>query len=252
MDNQRQEKTIPLITFFAFQVFFIAVLVSVVFLNIRDDKISDTDYSRQPAITIEGLSSEFPDASPVYMGLIERELASTVKLNSANFNVNDSRAIIREGTLTTQEFKDIGGIYFSMIVDIPNLQQSYQIYAHYPIDGTTPDIISYDTKYVLCLDDPAEIIYPDFKCRDGYSVNIRDILASRYLKYFNFTRFNIGFSDDDRNQLNIYAFSNDIDEATQESYVSEVKSAISSLGISPDIFNYRILLPRDVKQGSAR
>ena len=57
MDERRRDKSILITTLLVFQILFIIVLVSIVSLNTTDDKIGQTEYDRQPTISIEGMSN---------------------------------------------------------------------------------------------------------------------------------------------------------------------------------------------------
>ena len=246
MDNQKREKSILPAILLILQVLLIIVVISLIVLNSRSDEIGATDYERQSATTIENLDTQLPDAPSGYLGLIERDLARVIRLNSADFDVNSSKAVIREGTLRTQTFQSVGGTYFSLIVDIPNLQQSYQIYAHTPADDTASEVASYTTQYVLCLDDKTERIYPDFQCQDGYPSTVRSSIANIHLKYFDFNYFTAFVDSNDFGLININPVNFNTDDATKAQYIQTVKDAVDSLGISPDIFTYRVLQLSDL------
>lgn len=247
MDEQKKDRSVPLIIFLISQIFLIIILVAIIFLNRSSSEILSTDYESQPSVAIEEFNNELPDSSSLYLGLIERSLLKTIELNSDSFNINNSKAEIRDGTLVTQKFDDIDGTYFSMIVDIPTLEQSYQIYALAPMEGNKdPNILSYYTQYILCLDDYAEKIYSNFQCEDEHPVDTRTGIVVSYLKYFDFDHFNAFVDSSNPSVINISTGSLDsIDEKTGNIYIQEVRDAVASLGISPDIFEYRVMQPED-------
>ena len=241
MDNQDQHtKSILPIIFFIAQVIFIIIVISILSLNVKSDKIGEMEVNRQPTLTIKDLNSQLSDG--VYQGSIETVLTKTVELNTENFNVNDT-VNIREGSLSTIKFENIDSVYFSAIIDIPNLQQSYQVYALYPLSNEAPAELSYSTQYVLCLDGYSEKIYPNFDCKDLFESDTRQYIVSVYLEYFDFDGFS-AFTTQNSDYSIVYIDADpdlDLYDTTRQSYIQEVKKAIRSLGISPELFEYRVI-----------
>ena len=237
--NQRNKSILPII-FIIIQIIYMIIIISVLLSNTKNDRIEQMDIGRQPTISIKDLNSQLPDNA--YRGPIETVLTKTVELNSTEFNTSDSTANIREGSLSTVKFEDIDGIYFSAIVDIPNLEQSYQIYSFYSIGDRTPESLAYSTQYVLCLDDQADKIYPDFDCQELFPQDARRSIVFSYLKYLKFNDFSL-FPTQKPNSSIIYIDVDptlDISTDTEQSYIQETKKAVSSLGISPELFEYKI------------
>ena len=247
MDSSKtQEKSILLIAFFIFQIIFAIILTAIISMNATNDKVEPTDYNRQPYISIKDINTKLPDAPAVYIGVVEQLLAKTVELNTENFDVNESVAEIRSESFNMIQFDQVNGVYYTMIVDIPNLQQSYQIYALYSLGAEDPNPATYYTRQVLCLDEYSEKIYPDFNCRDLFGSDIRQTIVSNYLKYFNFNYFTAFSDSNDLSLVDINPIDFNIDDDTKSQYIQEVKSAVKSLGISPDLFTYKVLQQSDL------
>lgn len=249
MNETRQEKTIPIIAFIIIQILFIVIVISLVAIFSKSDEISDADYERQPSITIENLTSELPNAATGYVDLIERGVVDTIELNTGSFSLSDAKAEIRPGTLKIQQFDGMEGYYFSAIIDIPNLQQSYQLYDQYPTDDSPPNSTPSNMRYVLCLDVPSEIIYPDFDCKDIYDTDPRPRIAANYLKYFDFAGFTASV-DAETKTVFINLADSSASPVTQEIYVDQVKDALSQLGISPKIFTFKVTKLEEVNYES--
>lgn len=243
---EHRERNIPLAVFIVAQALFIVVMVSLVSLFNKDGKIGNVDYERQPSIAIEGLVDELPDTPNYFVNSLERTLAKTIELNMDTFDAVGTRAEVRQGTLQVHHFERLEGYYYSAIIDIPNLRQSYQVYDHYPAADSPPNSAPSNMRYVLCLDNQEDVIYPDFRCKDGYSSNVRLKIAGYYVKYFGFDYFTAFADSSDLSLININPINFDVDTATKNSYIAEVKDAISSLGISPDLFTYKVLQQSDL------
>ena len=129
-------------------------------------------------------------------------------------------------------------------MDIPNLQQSYQVYYKYPID--TAEVLTTENPFaILCLEDKAQIIYPNFKCRSSYPTNIRQQIASDYIKFLEFDSFSIAIDNNDPTQININPITDVTDEVAKE-YIAQTKASIQDLGVSPEIFKYHIIQKADL------
>ena len=241
MDNQNQSnKSILLIAFIVSQIIILAIIISIYLLNVKSDEIGQMETDRQPTISIQDLEARLPGSK--HQETIEIALAKTLELNSGEFNTSDVVANIREGSLITVEFKDIDGVYYSAVVDIPNLQQSYQIYSFYSVGDKTPEGLSYSTQYVLCLDDHSEKIYKDFDCRDLFPSNARRTIVFDYLNYFQFNNFGV-FTTRKADSSTIYIDVDptiDLPSSVEQSYIQETKEAVRSLGVSPELFEYKI------------
>ena len=241
MDNAqntpKEKSLLPAILIIA-QIIFIVIAISIIVLNSHSEEISSVDYKRQPKVTIENLKSVLPDATNNYTDVLETHLANTVELNTNNYNVTSSKAIIRDGSFKMVNLDKDNVVFYSMIIDIPELEQSYQIYDHYSGDKEPAN-----RMYILCLDDNAEKVYPDFDCRDEYPDSTRRDIATSYIGYFDFGDFHAFTDQNDKTAIGITPYSPDITEDQKASYIRRTKEAVSSLSVSPDLFNYLVLDP---------
>ena len=237
-----KEKSILIIAFAIIQAIFIAIIVSLASLFMHNEKISSVDYERQSKIEIENIKSMLPDATQDYLNILSQKIAETVELNTQNFDISESKAIVRDGTFKMTKLDKDNVSFYSMIIDIPNLKQSYQIYDHYMSDSEPAN-----RMYVLCLDQKSDIIYPNFGCKDNYPPNMRNNIVASYLGYFNFDYFSTYLDPDDPGTIIISpSVTYDNDAATKSRYIEEVKAAIDSLGISSDHYQYYVRTAADV------
>ncbi len=77
-------------------------------------------------------------------------------------------ALIRSGTNSNIKQTEGGVYYGDFIVDIAELEQSYQMYFEWADDKDNEDLSSYGTL-ATCIKDPTLIIYPDFDCHDIFT-----------------------------------------------------------------------------------
>lgn len=237
--NTLKEKSILPVILIIGQILFIIIIVSIISLFVRDEEISSVDYGRQPKVTIEDLASVLPDPSKTYIDVLESKLAQVISLNSGNYSTSDSEAIIRDGTFKLVNLDKDNVVFYSAIVDIPNLQQSYQIYDHYSGDKEPAN-----RMYILCLDDDSEVIYPDFDCRDDYPSDIRVNIASGYIGYFNFRDFHAYPDEKDHSVIRIVPHTLTPSDSDKTDYINRAKEAIDSLGVPSSLFKYEVTDPR--------
>lgn len=245
MNEGRKEYSAVLLSFSAIQMIIIIVLFSVIIINKQDDTIGDTGDRRQPAITIRDLSSELPENPKEYIKLVEQDLAKTVEAHTSSFNLSEAIAEVRQDTLKVKKFEELNGYYFSAIIDVPVLRQSYQIYSFYPTENSAPNSFPSATMYVLCIDDRSLMIYQEFDCKDEYPQQIRSNILATYLYYFNFQQFSVSINSDDHSKIIINPIKMETSEQEQQKYLQQTKRAIDSLGISPESFEYNILTPEE-------
>lgn len=235
-------------------IFIIAQIVFIIFLAIsipslsKPDEINDEDPNRIPVATISNFSSMAPENYSGNVKLMEATLFELILRNSPGQDVSTSvNTFIRENSVNTVYFKDKNVNYFSAILDIPDLSQSYWFYTEYSSDKNN-QYIDYSKSYRLfCLEDSQEIIYPDFDCQDDFGLAGRFELVSNLITYFNFNYFSPSYSpEQDANKIKIYPHDFSIDDATKDSYVQQTKDAVASLGISPDFFTYHVIGPKDI------
>ena len=92
---------------------------------------------------------------------------------------------------------------------------------------------------MLCLDDNYEIKYPDFECKAIYPPETRTRIVSDYLQFYSFDNFTVG--GDGQTNVIINPINTKIDSQQLEDFKNQTKQLIDSLGVSHQIFNYKII-----------
>ena len=243
MKNQQKipTKISPVIALaITIQIIFMIVVISViVHANSQNHEI--TTRNDRPRVTLNDLSSGDTNLPQNYIEDISLSLTSAMELNTTKLNVPASSAIVRDGSLILTQFEKQQFNALSFIVDIPDLEQSYQIYYKYPVntDTTTTPYFN-NPRAVLCLDENSQIIYPDFNCQSLYPADTRQRIATDYLPFFEFNTSSAAIDSKDPTIINITPVTTDTN-LTDETYITEIKSAISSLGVSPTLFQYHVI-----------
>ena len=248
MQNKQDKRTVSLIIIFLAitQLVFMLIIITAITNRIAKKPTIIAPKS-QPAVNIDNISIDEIDLADTYTDRIKRILTDAIITNTPSFDIPSTKVKIRENTITTREFATANLKAISFIVDIPNLEQSYQIYFNYYI-GPDANSFSYedaDAPYIdnlhsaLCLDDESQIIYPNFDCHSIYPNDARYQIAQSYIKLLKFNTFSVAIDSDNPHQINLFRYTRIID-TLNESHIAEVKQAISSLGISPELFVYHI------------
>lgn len=239
--------------FLIIQIILLILLIISVPKLFQDEKIADT-----PA---EGLSVKMVNASDVipedYSGwtkMVEWALFDTVSNNAGDKKFSkDVSVFIREGSVRSREFEQAGINYVRAIIDVPEIEQSYEFFLKYPNNPEAVNAVEYGNPSaakpysILCIEDKKDIIYPDFDCKDSPEYFNRQKIVSGMLGYFFFDYFSPYLSFDGDNTVIISpSVTYDNDEATKTKYIEEVKAAIESLGVSPDDFRYYVRTAADV------
>lgn len=237
----------PLLIFVFIQILFIVVAI-VSFLRLsKGDELYEDEYRTELSISIINISekySNFPEDNIVFL---ENELYDTIKKNISDSDLLNTNAEIREGTEHEQYFENENLTFYSAIIDIPSLNQSYQFFHEYSDDKYNKNISPNDSYMVLCLDDEKLITYPDFNCQSKYDSSTRDMIVSKYLPYHNFEYFsaNVETKKDTTTRIAIQPISSDFSSSESRAYTKQVKDFIESLGISSERFTYDVVDPED-------
>lgn len=236
--------------------FIIIQVVFIVFLAIsipqlsQPDEVNDEDPSRIPVAMISNFDSVVPENYSGKVNLIETTLFQLILRNSLDGEISKSvDVVVREDSVKNVYFKNQNINYFSAIVDVPDLEQSYWFYSEYS-DDSNNRYIDYSKAYrIFCLEDSEEILYPNFECEDGFGLNGRYELVSDLISHFEFDGFAPLYSyERGFNEIGISPHTFDeLSDSTKELYIQQVKDAIASLGVSPDIFTYYVLNPDEIR-----
>lgn len=237
---------LTLIIFWIIQVVLVSLLGMFISKFFQTDEVISTP--RQGLMAqINGISEVIPEDYSGWSRMTEWALFNAILENNEGqgFFKNATSSYIREGTVRTQRFGN-GANYARMVVDVPGLLESYEIFLQYFNNDDLIDIIDYDNPKIaapcsiLCLE-KSEIIYPDFNCRESANSSTRQEIVFRTLDYFEFKNFVTSFKDGDWSTIYISPVDGKVSNNIKQSYIQEVKDAIDSLGISPDIFSYQVI-----------
>lgn len=232
----------------AFAVFQLMLVISLIVLSAsyfsKDDKIEEGDYKTQPHIHIENLTGFIADSPAGYDDVIDALLLDIVQKNVPDINISEAKAEIRGGTAHSHYFERPNINYFSAIIDIPVIEQSYQLFYQYSNEEQNEFLSPNDSIIFLCIEDSLDIIYPDFDCKDIYSQKTRNAIAAKYLQFFKFGQFSAGINS--KNYELVKIFPNNFNQVDDKAFLEEVKQAIQFLGISPELFDYYIIQPEDI------
>lgn len=208
-----------------------------------DEMINTPSHGLTARIT--NISDAIPEDYSGWSNMIEWSLFNAILGNSENKSVpkNTTLSSIRDGTIKTHHFEKYAINYARMIVDVPELAESYEVFLEYPdnkgaigiAEPNNPDVAK--PYSILCVE-KSEIVYTDFNCRESPNYSTRQEIVSKTLGYFDFSDFSTSFKDD-LSAIYISPINHSVDGGAK--YVQEVKKAISSLGISPDIFSYHVI-----------
>lgn len=231
------------LAFIAFQiVLFVTIFIIIIWFN--NDKLPDDDitrYERIPELTIEGLADRAPILTETEIVDIQKKVFQIVSENTNKINVDKIKATIRDGETHAQTFNG-NSKYMNMILDIPDLEQSYEVFY-----GSNAMLNPGISTFVLCIDDHTQIIYDNFECKSSDSESIREQVVTTYLKYFRFEYFS-AYIDPEKPDTVVLSpsvtFNNS--EATKAKYIKEVKEAIDSLGVSSESYDYYVRTAKDV------
>ena len=146
--------------------------------------------------------------------------------------------LIRDKTFS-QTFTEKNRLHsIKFIIDIQSLKQSYRV-SYQWMDNLewSRDLDEYGTM-VTCLDKEEEIIYKDFKCKDGLSG--QNIVLDPIVEYLPYStpNYKITILPDEDKALNVKIYTSSADEridpdAAILEYKSDVNKWIESIGLDP-------------------
>ncbi|MCR5699972.1 MAG: hypothetical protein K6G49_00865 [Candidatus Saccharibacteria bacterium] len=219
--------------FVLLQIIFVILLIFVI-------KNLNTSTFEESNLPVSNLKQDLQDLPENSVETIQTALYDAVATNQGTLNsIEDSDARVREGTLVNLYFEKQNMHYVNVIIDIPSIQQSYQIFNEWSDNPTNQFYMLNMATMAMCLSKD-QIIYQDFNCKDKYNQKGQNIVTAEFLKYFTFNQFTPILRNSDLSTVYINPVSFDINDNTKQSYIQETKDAISSLGISPDIFKYKV------------
>lgn len=234
-----KDKGWVVLVFAGVQVLFIILCaISIPKLFVKD-KVDENNYDERPSLKVTGLSETMTNASDKDIGTLERSLLNMVENNTPAVNFRADDAVVRDGSVRTHYFVDESVYYYSAIVDIPSLEQSYWVFHEYSSDLYNQFLNKDDRYIVMCLADTMEIRYPEFNCKSEYEQLTYNAVVQKYLGWFDFDGA-LARVKDDFKTVEIEIIRGMYDYSDEE-YLRQVKEAIESLGIPSELFKYEII-----------
>ena len=168
------------IVFVFIQIILIALLVFSITSFSRVDKIVNTPEQGLKA-EIVNISDAIPEEYSGWYSMLEWVLLNTILGNKKDQNISKDATLsyIREGTIKKRYFEERGINYVRMIVDVPELKESYEMILEYSNDKETVNMVDFDDPMIIkpysifCVKEE-EMIYPDFGCRDSADLTNRE------------------------------------------------------------------------------
>ncbi|MBR2659743.1 hypothetical protein IKD60_03210 [Candidatus Saccharibacteria bacterium] len=194
--------------------------------------------TQPPATKIDNLSRYDKSIPKEVKSRLEESLYKIISFNGVT-NIPSRGALIRDNTFYSEPAEDDNdSIYVNFIVDIDSVNQSY--FAQYQWSKNTNDPnISSTSILLMCIHDPDDIIYPDFKCKDDFTFNPSTddpfIFLSEYLPYpIALSSEYATITSVKKPDLNIEIPTCTTDNQTEA--IKKTRSFIESLYINPDDF----------------
>ena len=241
-NGTRRVKPIVFI-FAAFQVFLLIIVIASI-IQLNSDSVPDDDverYKRLPELTITGLKDKASILEESEIKDIQKKVFEIVSENTSNIKTSEVKAVIRNDNVHEHNF-DGRSKYVNMIIDIPSLEQSYEVFY-----GSNAVIDPDNSTVVLCLDESKDKPYDGFKCKSSDSGYTRYSILKAYLNLLNFNLFSAYMSPDGSNTVIISpSVTYDNNEATKAAYIKETQDAIDSLGFAASSYNYYVRTAADV------
>lgn len=134
--------------------------------------------------------------------------------------------------------------YVNFIVDIPSLEQSYQIFHEWSDDNSNKYYLVNMATLIMCPTTD-QVKYSNFNCKDKFNHHGQNYIVSEFIRYYNFNYFTVSIHGD-YSQVDINPIKLDVSDSEKDSYIQKTKSTIQSLGIYPEIFTYHIVDPAEL------
>ncbi len=259
MENYSQEQFKPrvklsTIIFLGIQAIVIILAIISIAKFFHTDEIKNSP-SQGPSAKIINATDAIPEDYSGWTEIIEWALLDTILDSTKGDTVSKSQAsaYFRDGSIKTQYFEKYDVYYVRAIIDVPELEQSYEVFLEYPSNKDAVNLVEYDSSDVakpysiLCLDENSEKIYPNFDCHESADYSSRQKIVSSMLNYFYFDYFSPYLNPNGAGTVIISpSVTYDNDDQTKATYIEEARDAIKSLGISPDTFTYYVRTAADV------
>lgn len=199
-------------------------------------------------VKIDNFSRFFGDMSTENKDSIYNSLYSIVRSNTSDdIEIPKNGAEIRAGSANTEYNPDADTYTSTFLVDIPELQQTYNFWVYWSTDPNNQDVATAGYTVTILCPTKDQLIYPEFPCSDmqnSQGVTTDKILTAlpieksyytnNYDKYINYTiRAQIS---DSASSLTIVVTS--YSENTEDNY-SAALIELRNLGFNPDNYNIK-------------
>lgn len=239
-EKEKEKNAILLICFVVVQIALVVLFASSLSKLFSSNEIEFDNIDERPKINIEGLNGTMPDASDDDVMMIGLAVLDAISDNQGDVNFGANKGLLRNGSVKTYYFEDVNVHYYSAIVDIPGLEQSYWIFHEYSDDKTNGNVSVEDQYLALCLANNEKKVYPNFDCKSSYGNLTYNAIAAKYLRYMKLYEDDIELEvSDDLKSIEIGVMGER--KKDDEEYINLVKGKIESLGIDSGLFEYTVV-----------
>ena len=233
-DSSKKQPNYLLAGFILVQLLLIIVIGVVVANVVKSDNVT-FDSAAKPVARVSGLPAFFTDEDATTVG---STLHSLMMLNDDEkaFSNRDTDTFVDKDSENSFHFKDKGFTLYSAILEAPSIGQSYKLFYGYPDDGN--ESFQQFTE-LICVEAPVA------SCASSSNAAEAEF-AREFIRYLNFDRFTVFFRKEDPYEIVISTIAPfNGDKNAEMAYIDEVKSAISAMGFSSDVFSYHVLMPEE-------
>ena len=227
MDNTERQPNYLLIVCIVIQLLVFAVIGTIVANLFTSDNVTFNPTAK-PIAHVLGLPSSFTNerlftiSSTIYPLMLQNSEKKTLSNDDIDVRVKDNSE-------TSYHFEDKGFILYSAIIEAANLDQSYRLFYGYSDDSNQSfqEFIDF-----ICIKAPVA----SCNSTDTSEYNI----AQEFLPLYHFDQFTVSFEQNSLKKINITPIYDIDDEDTKASCITEVKTALQSLGLSPELYDYHV------------
>lgn len=216
--------------------------IAIIILIIFSFRNVATDNNQVPSTGIVDIYQTISDLPKDSADVIEQSLYSAIKLNGGTLtSLSESDAQIRADSLVNIYFDKVNMHYVNFIVDIPSIEQSYQVFREWSDDPSNPNYLVNRSTMVMCPLEEQKI-YPDFNCHDDYDYNGQSIVVSEFIYYLvDLEHFRVYIQTATAPYTIIIGPTDfNADEVTKSIYIDQTKEYVASLGFPSDAFTYYV------------
>ncbi len=196
MDDNKPRFTLGQIAFGFFELVFVIIALTL-FVKIL---------TPEPANLEMGINWSQSDISLLptdVQNSIEFSIYDIVAYNTDNPNINKSGITVRNDSIVKAYREKTNVNYVTLIVDIPDLQQSYRVFYEWSDDKTNEYISPNNNAIAMCLNQK-QIVYDSFQCKDMYPTYKETLVSTAINQY--------GYKIPGDSELSVWFNSNIVDE----------------------------------------